>query len=47
MGTSVAPAAKGSKINVPPAPTVKLNPSGRAVLEASISVPAMTSVPPL
>ena len=35
-----APAADGSKMNVPPAPTVKLFPSGRASSFAKMSVPA-------
>ena len=34
-------------MNVPPAPTVKLVPSGRAVLVFTISVPASTVVPPV
>ena len=37
----------GSKINVPPAPTVKFVPSAMAVFEVRISVPASTVVPPL
>jgi len=35
---------RGSKINVPPAPTVKLDPSGRAPLHVAISVPDSTTV---
>ena len=42
-----APACDGSKMKVPPAPTVKLVPSGKAVDEVATSVPPLTLVPPL
>ncbi len=42
-----APAAwLGSKTKVPPAPTVRLLPSGKAPALATISVPALFTVPP-
>ena len=37
---------EGSKINVPPDPTAKLDPSGRAAALFTISVPASTLIPP-
>ena len=40
------PASEGSNTNVPPAPTVKLVPVGRAPPVATISVPSATVVPP-
>ena len=39
--------AAGSNTSVPPAPTVRLDPSSRVLLEVKISVPAATVVPPL
>jgi len=42
-----APAIDGSKMKVPLAPTVKLVPLGKAVLEVAISIPALTFVPPV
>ena len=41
------PASEGSKMNVPPAPTVKLVPTGKAAAEVAISVPASTVVLPV
>lgn len=37
----------GSNMNVPPAPTVRLVPSGRASDSVTISVPPVTKVPPM
>ena len=42
-----AAVAAGSKMDVPPAPTVKLEPAGRALAAAATSVPASTYVPPV
>ena len=44
--TPGVPLTDGSKMNVPPAPTVKFDPPGRAPLLFTISVPASTFVPP-
>ena len=41
------PAIAGSNMNIPPAPTVKLDPVGRASGRVTISVPAATNVPPV
>lgn len=40
-------ATDGSKSEVPPAPTVRLDPAGRALLAVTTSVPANTFVPPV
>ena len=45
--TGAGLAAEESKVNVPPAPMVKLDPSRKAAFEARVSVPALTVVPPL
>ena len=45
--SSGAALAMGSKSNVPPAPTVKLVPSGKAADVRAISVPPETVVPPV
>ena len=42
-----AVAADGSKIIDPPGPTIKLVPLAIAVLESRISVPELTTVPPV
>jgi hypothetical protein len=47
MLIGAATASEGSKLNIPPAPIVKLEPSRRAVFEVTTSVPAVTVVPPL
>ena len=47
VSASSAALAEGSKTNVPPAPTVKLVPSGRASELVTYNVPALTVVPPV
>jgi len=45
--TTAEPVAEGSKMKIAFAPTVRLDPSAMAVLEARISVPSLTNVPPV
>ena len=47
LETLDGPVDDGSKMNVPPAPTVRLVPTGKAPEWAMTSVPLLTVVPPL